>query len=164
MEKNKMLIIINIAFTTILLIVFIFMMINMNKTIKTLTQTDGSETALEESGIVQPEDIEIYEMQEDQLLKIYSKNDANDSHALSIKIAFGLNIKDKDYKKIKEDLDKNSVRYSSAIVDYLVVKSYEEIERSDSKILLQEEVLQLLREKYNTNALVEVYFKRFYPQ
>lgn len=164
MEKNKLLIIINIAFTTILLIVFIFTMINMNKTIKTLTQTSEGKPTLEKSEIVPPEDIEIYEMKEDQLLKIYSEKDINDSHALSIKIALGLNTKDKDYKKIKEDLDKNSVKYSSAIVDYLVVKSYEEIERADSKIILQGEVLQLLREKYNTNVLAEVYFNRFYPQ
>lgn len=89
--------------------------------------------------------------------------DDNENHVIreSFTLAVDISDKDKSDSLISELLNKDSV-VNSIITDILKNKTFEELKNPDSEANLKKEVLESLRQEFNSDLIVDVYLSNLF--
>lgn len=153
MDKVKSMITVNIILTVVMAIGLVV--------VGLLTLSNGKQAAVEpfDSGQVALTEQEItpIKLPNAILANVYSLENGK-QHTLRMDVIVVLNTEHDDFKVISEFLadELKTKMISSDIHDLVRDKSYEEIKRPDSKQVFESEILELLRNTFNSDAIVEV--------
>lgn len=84
-------------------------------------------------------------------------------HMLIVQATIIMNKESKDYKKLKLEtlIPANEVIIKSIIIDVIRNKTYDEVQRPDSKQVISNEILEKLQNAFGTNAIIDVIFSDF---
>ena len=162
MEKSKTLvfIIIGILFTTVIAVtvalVFTF------SSLKSITNGNGQEVLAQEAH--RQDDIEIFSITEPITANLIQDNDDEGKHMLRISVGVGMDTKQKNYKKLKEQLENKISVLRHTIIKVIRNKTYEEMLQPNAQELMGQEILNELKEEFQTDAMVNIYFGEFFVQ
>lgn len=156
MDKVKLMVIINLALTALIGVALVGAII----------LTSGNKTTEVEQPIT-PE-IKFDEMTaitfEESLHNIIYSLDLSKAYNIRFKLTVSLETEHKDFDRVKgiiENADQRKILISE-INDLVRTKSYEEIARTDSKTVLEQEILELLKEKIGTQSILRVSIWEYY--
>lgn len=161
MDKVKGMITVNLVLTVLMIIaLFIVGMVALNG------RGTSSQIAVDGTQTINFDDIKVFAIDDALTNDIYSV-DEDIKHTLRVKVTIGVNEKHKDYKDIAavlgnpESTDQVKLIVSE-INNIIRSKSYEEISRTDSKVILEEEVLKMLQLKFGSDAIVRADFWEYF--
>lgn len=163
MDKGKLLMIVNVAVSFIMVIAFIFMTLSMNSVVKAL-KTDGQAASNSDKVGIPKEQLEIVSLPDPMTINVLSDGEDAESHVLRISILIGLNTKAKDYAKISEQVQEKIGIIPGIVSKVVRKKNIEQIKEEDSQDVLAEEILSVLKKEFNTESIVNVYFKEYFYQ
>jgi len=106
--------------------------------------------------------IEMYAFATDMVIPLQSV-DGVTTPMLSIKIALGINSKEKDATDVIEVLKAKEIVFKDIIIDIISSKTVAYIDDQKSQMKLKEEIIERFADKLSTEAIVEVYFEKFIP-
>lgn len=154
MDKVKGMITINIVLTVIIaiaLVIFAFITLGGDSSKSAEEEYDSGQISLTE------QEIDPVKLPQSIISNVYSLENGK-QHTLRMDVTVVLDSKHDDYESVKEFLlDTNKIDLIvSDIHDIVRAKSYEEIKRADSKQILEEEILELLKKEFNSDCFVEV--------
>lgn len=154
MDKVKGMITINIVLTVIMVIGLLFI------GFLTLKGSGNNAGEVFDSGTVSLTEQEItpVKLPSAILANVYELDNSKKQHTLRMDVMMILSSKHDDFKDISAFLgdETKTKMLSSDIQDLVRKKSYEEIKRPDSKQVIESEILELLRNKFNSDAIVDV--------
>lgn len=90
-----------------------------------------------------------------------TSEDGSSNHYINITAAISLNKKAKDYEKVTEQINNNQGVIVSDIRNTVAQYTYETIAPDNFAPVLEREVAEVLRERFNTETIVEVNFGEY---
>lgn len=162
MEKNKLMMIIIIILLVVLLVTILgvaFVGFNMIAS----TNTDSIvEMSDEEEPKISPTDIEVLNLSEPIVANLRIGSDG-EKHAAQVEVGIGINNDgSKEATAFYNMLVTKEVIIEDIILGILSNKTAEDLLRPDAREILKDEILQDLREKFDTDLIVEIYIGRLY--
>lgn len=157
MDKVKLMVIINLALTAIIGVVLVV----------GLLLSKGGSGAKDVEKPMTPE-IDFEQMTsitfEESLHNIIYSLDGAKNYNIRFKLTVSLETEAKDFEKVKKIIEDSNQRkiLIAEMNDLVRKKSYEEIARTDSKTVMEQEILELLSEKIGTKAILKVSIWEYY--
>lgn len=163
MEKNKLMMII---------VIFVLLVLAgtiVGVSVYTLTVVNGAKGEGGESiatGAVKelsPDQITIYNIDTPFKTNLLTGADGND-HVISVSVSFAVsNVNKKENKKLTETLESSDELTKSKILRVIRSKTAEELtEDVSGQEVLEDDILKVLQEVYETNLIVEVFVSEMY--
>lgn len=161
MDKKKLLIIIGIVLFTISIGLSSLSLFMVTKALNSVNGKEEVEEESEETQRIPISQLTTYVMSNKTLVILSSKDEPKDKLSFSIKVGFSLDSKNKASDSILEELSAKE-DFINAKISTLVSKKYkEDILNSNSRENLSGEILAMMQEEFQTDAIVEVYFPEF---
>ncbi len=159
MEKNKVMMIVII----VLLFVLLGTVVGVGFYAINALSSDEQQISESEKAVpkLKPHEITVVHVNDAIAVNLQPGEDGSDSHYARIKISVGVNNLEKDSAEFITMLQEREVLIKDLAIDVLRSKTYESLSRPDSIELLKMEMLERLREKFDTNLIVDVIVSEF---
>lgn len=166
MEKNKifMFAIIGILFTTLIAVsVALFFTIN---SLRSFAGANQQASTSEVGGNIKQENISVFSISDPITANLNTDKSGNEEHMLRISVGLGLDNTQKDFKNLNEQLTEKIPILRHIIIHVIRDKTYEDIHEpnNNAQELIADEILSRLREEFQTNTIIDVYFGEFFVQ
>lgn len=167
MSKNKMGMTLIILLLVVLLVLFAvgfgflgFLYKAMNKT------NDATDTNIVVQQTVPIEDITVFPLGETIITNLLKGPDQKE-HVIKISVNLGINTSketSKEAENLISNLELQKTIIKDTIIDICRNKTYEEMEMTNAKTVVKDEILASLQEIFATNLIVDVYIDDFFTQ
>ncbi|PKM49850.1 MAG: hypothetical protein CVV02_13995 [Firmicutes bacterium HGW-Firmicutes-7] len=160
MDKGKLIFIIGAVFIVIALVLSTVSVIMMSSVLKKVNGTGQEVVAAEDEPKILPlSKTTNFELKAPVIAILKSEAASNKSMNKSIEIGFRLDIKNKKTESIIELMGINEGIIRDRISKLIETKSVEDFEGEGFTETLQKEILNLISAEFETDTIVEVYFK-----
>lgn len=163
MEKNKVMMISIIGLLVVLLGTIVGLGIF---TINSLKKSEEPNVKTEESTerkLLKKDELTVIELKEPINTNLPVGEDGKDTHVVRLNLSLAVN------NTVKKESDSTIAIISGKeiivrdlVLDILKRKTYEEIKKPDAREILKEEILQSLKDEFDTDLIVAVYVDPYY--
>ncbi|WP_058485163.1 flagellar basal body-associated FliL family protein [Defluviitalea phaphyphila] len=162
MEKNKTLIFIIIGVLSITVIVMATTLFSTLNSLKEATENKKNLTFEEVS--IDTEDISIFSISDPITANLLNNEEDDTQHILRISVGLGLDSKQKDFKEVNNELTEKTTIIRDIIIKTIRNKTYEEMQKANAQELIGDEILSNIKQEFQTNTIVDIYFEEFFVQ
>ncbi|NLM14019.1 MAG: flagellar basal body-associated FliL family protein [Epulopiscium sp.] len=164
MEKNKIFMysVIGVLFAAVIAVsVALYFTFN---SLKTLADSNQQNIVINDEITVNPKDVTIFSINEPITANLITDKENDEKHLLRISVGLALDSSQKDYKSLNEDLTEKMEIIRHTIISVIRNKTYKEMQDPNIQELMGKEILNELKNKFQTNTIVDIYFGEFFVQ
>lgn len=163
--KNKVGIIVIIVLLVVLLLAFgVGFFLLYKATTNTTNEGQANVIVQQEVAI---EDITNFAVLEEPIVTNLLKGPDKKDHIIKLGFSLGINTSKKTSKeagKLMTLLETQKSIVKDTVIGICTNRTYEELQTTDARLLLKEEILKSLQETFSTDLIVDVYIYDFFTQ
>lgn len=164
MDKSKLILIVGAVLVVVSLGVSVFAVLTMSSAIKKIGTTTEAAATDETAGEVPISDISEFNLEENMIFQFHPAEDPEKTFTVVLEVGLGVNNKSKDYVVLGEELTTKQNILRDRLFKFMGTKKKEDFTTSEGVANLQTEALDLVRTLFETEDIVEVYFKNIITQ
>lgn len=164
MDKSKLILIVGAVLVVVSLGVSIFSVLTMSSAIKKIGTASEATATVETAGEVPISDISEFNLEENMIFQFPSTEDPTKTFTVVLEVGLGVNNKSKEFTVLEEELATKQNILRDRLFKFMGTKSKEDFSTSEGVANLQTEALELVRGLFETEDIVEVYFKNIITQ
>lgn len=164
MDKSKLILIIGAVLVVVSLGVSIFSVLTMSSAIKKIGTTTEAAVTHEGEAEVPISDISEFNLEENMIFQFPSTEDPTKTFTVVLEVGLGVNNKSKEFVVLEEELLTKQNILRDRLFKFMGAKSKEDFTTPEGVAKLQTEALELVRVLFESEDIVEVYFKNIITQ
>ncbi|KAE9637046.1 hypothetical protein GND95_01030 [Defluviitalea raffinosedens] len=134
------------------------------KSLKSLAESSQQSVSIAEERKVDPKDITILSISDPITANLISDKDSDEKHILRLSVGLALDRSQKDYKSLNEELSGKMDILRHIIINVIRNSTYEEMQEPNVQELIGKEILNEIKNEFQTDTIVDIYFGEFFVQ